>query len=619
MSYFNKIKNYSYMLVSANTYSDKMILALRLLFLALIIKACTKPCQTQDTVKIIIRQILKEIMKNSYCDVISILHNNVPSIVEESLMLIDWHSYYITNSEIEDRECDGFIVYSESLTELRSAFAKSIQENSDQLLNKKIFVLYGGIKEDKNDLMNLYPKGTRVAFLQVTGDDMSNIWNKKAEMDLSLKLTLGLSGEERILKSASDLNFIEFSLKSWIPQIGRNFRISLFRWRPFVMYQEDSKTFTGAEYDIVREITKDWPVEHKFHRHSSAQGTPGFWAEVVDEVVRGDSDIALGSLWQSVHGRKNVSVTYPFNQFCVTFLVPKPKLLSVVSFTFQPLSLNLWLIIILLFVVTCFLIQLLTYFVQKSAICSQNVPFTDNTTLIFYGIRIFTLGSVKKTIPAALLYLRILFLAFAFACLCLSTAYSAGFTSSLTYPRYEDPIWTVSDMIKQNIKLSFRRSSGGTVVLSLLENSANPAVRSLANTLASNDSDDYSNAMITQDLGRRYITGTDNLDDYLKTHCQVLKECIQRENIVLVMQKNSPFLSFFNKQIQRYIEHGFVDYWHNRALSQSNMTFMSNFYTVYAEDYHAKPLNIEKLQGAFYLLIVGLLSGFIVFLMELVY
>lgn len=340
--------------------------------------------------------------------------------------------------------------------------------------------------------------------------------------------------------------------------------------------------------------------------------------EVIDEVNNGESDVAIGSLWQSAYAPKNVSLTYPHNQFCLTFLVPKPKLLPDTSYVFQPLNSYLWLLIIAVLLIMCFSIQLLACFHRKSK-TFRHVVCTDNVALVLHGIRIFTLGSVKRTIPAALNYLRILFLAFAFTSLCLSTAYSAGFTSSLTYPRYSAPMRTIKDMLKRNIKLTAVRDVDRPIIQSYLEESPNPHVSSLAKQVISNSSDKYSSAIIVLDLDRKYITKTDYLDDYYRTHYQLLRECVKRQNVVFVLQRDSPFLQYFNEQIQRFIEHGFVDYWHRMALGESNMSFVKNFYTVYVEDYHPKPLDIKKLQGAFYLLNVGLCLGFIIFLIELIY
>lgn len=80
--------------------------------------------------------------------------------------------------------------------------------------------------------------------------------------------------------------------------------------------------------------------------------------------------------------------------------------------------------------------------------------------------------------------------------------------------------------------------------------------------------------------------------------------CKTGKNGIRNATKFSTF-AVFNKQIQRFIEHGFVDYWYKGALTEFNISFMSNFYAAYVENYYSKPLNIEKLQGAFYLLTLG--------------
>lgn len=597
-----------------------MLLTKNFLFVAVLITLHSKQCKTEEVVQII-HKTIQEMVKNSYCVIYYTPKNKVPLIVQEALKLDNMHTFYSVTHQISDLKCGVFIIFSDSLEELHSAFARHLQE-SNQLLNKKILVFFSGntVLENKG-FMEIYPKSARVVFVEGVGEDMTNIWNTTTRTDHPIKVTFTSTGKEVIPKSIRDLDFKKFYTKSWRPQIDKKFRISLFRWSPYVIYHESTKTFTGAEYDIVREIIKDWPVEHKFHGYNDTK-MGGYWNEVVDEVDDGKSDIALGSLWQSVFSsHNNVFCSYPYTQVCITFLVPKPKLLSDASYVFQPLSLKLWILIIVVMFITCLCVRILTLLEQKGNIMRQRqrIKHSNTLTLIFYGIRIFTLGSIKRIIPAALIHLRILFLAFAFTSLCLSTAYSGGFTSSLTSPRYEDPIWTIKDMIKQNIKLSADTYNHKAHTETFLGKSANPDVRSFANKIASNNSDKYSGARVVQDLNRKYITGSEYLDDYSKTHYQVLRECIKQEHLVLALQRNSPFLSFFNKQIQRFIEHGFVDHWHNIALSGPNMSYMSNFYTVYVEHYHPKPLNIQKLQGAFHLLNAGLLLGSLIFLIELIY
>lgn len=597
---------------------------MNLLFVVLLsMMGFTKQFETQEKLKII-QQIIQQAVKDSNCVVYTSYATNIaPLIVEEALQKVDKHTMYTTNQQIKNMNCNVFIIFAETLEGVETTFAENIRESDQLLMRKKILIFYKGTAVfEKEYLMGIFPKGTRVVFVEGLSDDMTQIWNKTAAVTYRPpKMTFGFSGREITLKSAKDVNLRSFQQKTRILRLDRKFRISLFRCTPFVVYNQNSNTFTGTEYNMIKEVLKDFELEYLFHEHTK-ENAYSFWNEVVNEVSRGDSDIALCSLWQSAHIRRNVSLTYPHNQLCITFLVPKPKLLSEVSYVFQPFHLSLWLLVIAAVLITCFFVRLLTYFCHTDRTNRQSVAFSDNFTPILHAIRIFTLGSVKGTIPTTQTHLRVLFIVFAFAGLCLSTAYSAGFTSSLTYPRYSEPIWTIKDMIKQNVKISVKEhvdENEEASFKSFLNEFVNPDVRSLANQFASDDSDKYSHARLVKVWGGRYVTDTEDMDDYSKTHYQVLRECIMQENIVFVLQRNSPFISFINKQIQRFIEHGFVDYWYKKSLIESDMSYMSNFYTTYVENIRPKPLHGKKLQGAFYLLNCGLLLSFIVFLAELMY
>lgn len=595
--------------------------AINILFVVMLALICTRECKMEDSIEIV-RRIVQEIINNSYCIVFSSFTDKIASVVQKAFVRTrtnNVHTFYVTDKEIENLRCNGYIIFSEKLSDLQSAFGARILA-SDQLLNMKILVLYHGTVSDRSKLANLFPKGTRAIFVEGLKDDSIEIWNKTATRSLPLKITFTLTGKEVTLNSIKDFDFKEFRERSWRPQIDRKFRISLFDSKPYVVYHKESKTFSGMEYRMVEEATKNLPVEYRIHGLNNSKEARGFWDEIVNDVIRGDSDLAFSSLFQAYTVMKNVSLTIAHSQACITFLVPKPELLSEASYVFQPLHLNLWLLILTVTVITSLCVRFLTHLGQKFDRNTENITFSENISPIMFGIRIFTLGSVKKRIPSSQIYLRVMFLAFAFTCLCFSTAYSGGFTSSLTYPRYSKPIWTVKDMVEQNVRLAYPQTPiDKALLISVLKDSVNPYARFLIHKIASDDSNKYSDAILIKISGQKYITNTADLDNYFKTHYQVLRECLKQESLVFVLQKNSPFTSFFNSEIQRFVEHGFVDYWYRIALSDSDMSYMSNFYTVYVQDFRPKPLNCKKLQGAFYLLAVGLLAGLISFLLELKY
>lgn len=134
--------------------------------------------------------------------------------------------------------------------------------------------------------------------------------------------------------------------------------------------------------------------------------------------------------------KRQLDMTIPYSQICLTFLVPKPQLLSSETYILQPLQKCTW-IAYCIFILGMALILYLFASTYKNIILKEKgVAYLEFSNALFTMIRISTLVSLPNFPKAFEFVFRLLLSICYFTALMVSTGYSGGFTSSLTYPRY---------------------------------------------------------------------------------------------------------------------------------------------------------------------------------------
>lgn len=225
----------------------------------------------------------------------------------------------------------------------------------------------------------------------------------------------------------------------WKPQIQREFRISLFHCPPHVIYDNETARYTGNEYRIANEITRDWKT--KINHHEEA---PNLWEEVRRDLKTNKSDLGLCAHFQHFALKDDLAVSYPFDVRCLTFLVPKPKLLPDVTFVFQPMTSTLWALI----AISVFLFSFFAYVLFR---CLKKGRKFSMVVLDVFGSIVTNAVVVKGVYERA--SLRQAFLFWNLTALLLVTAYNSGISSTLTYPRHTKPIKSIADMIRYNVRI----------------------------------------------------------------------------------------------------------------------------------------------------------------------
>lgn len=249
--------------------------------------------------------------------------------------------------------------------------------------------------------------------------------------------------------------------------------------------------------------------------------------------------------------------------------------------------------------------------------------FKDFGECFIIVFRSFTAGGYDKFPPPFQYLFRYILTVWLVGNVIISTGYSAGFTSSLTSPRYTKPINHLEDMVDQKIVWGVPESDSRDN-MAKSENEALVAIsKKFQLEVHSTDRTrrirrgNY--AIMTKRLPESYITDTENLDRYGKTHLKILLDCVGVHHLVIGMQTHSPFKDIFDEKIMRFVEGGLANHWYSIIKSKYSVELDSYFSTYVEITKHYYALKLSQIQGSFYALIIGLLLSFFAFFAELFY
>ncbi|RZC42163.1 hypothetical protein BDFB_003754 [Asbolus verrucosus] len=280
------------------------------------------------------------------------------------------------------------------------------------------------------------------------------------------------------------------------PRSGTPLIVSAFNCAPFFYVDEENHITGGLEYQIINAIFHKWSHVYNMLNQTESRKNLNKWTIIMETVADKSADLAGCSQWQIFMNLSKVDTTYPLTQVCVTYLVPKPKLLPHFTFLLQPFNLMSWLITLAMFsLVSTFLIGI--HHVYK-------------------------------------LFMRDLKL-------------DTGITSSLTNPRLTTPIKTIDDMVTHNVKWLEIAHLKNSFKASKVEN-----LQKLADLAVLDKQQDV--AFGTKQLSNLYLTDIENLNDYDKNHLTVLNECFGNFYTVFVMKKRSPYTKIIDKYLGRFHE-----------------------------------------------------------------
>lgn len=522
--------------------------------------------------------------------------------VNSALMRLEDKTFVVVNanSPVQDFKSTAHVlIFKNALLNQLNVMEYIPEHNLRESVRSIVFIQKGMRNFAMGQLEEAYPVGTEVVLVQETLSSVCIhvLWNGNS---FCVNSTRGIKS----------LLVEKFGGRARRPMPKGVFTVQTFDCPPYVHNDKRKKHYSGIEYNILKEVTRNWAVVVNVARDNDVQRSK--WSFALDVLLEGKADMAMCSMWFNslVTLVPNVTFTYPFMSTCVTLLVPKPQLLPDISYVFQPVQLNLWISCIVLIPLMSFVIQ----------VFSKNSDFASPT---FNSIRILTLGSLTTPPAPDQQALRFILASFSVTSLLLSTAYAAGFISLLTYPRLVKPISYAEDVVQMEVKIDaevpdvaqladfFRKFENRN-----MQRMAELMVSSMLEEYRGLDTKDF--ARIVKLIGGKYVSDTDAFDNYKRTHLRLLKECLFEAYNSFVLRKESRYVAFFNKVLVQLHEHGFLVHWYRESTVDPSYSYMSNFFSSYvSENFGHDSLTVSKLNGAFVMLGIGLGLSLIVFFCEI--
>jgi hypothetical protein len=521
--------------------------------------------------------------------------------------------------------CEGYIIFSNRMDDINSLFTLELINNY--------------FKPHKNIL--LFTKSSKnINIQEVYAATELHDLNLVIVEDMKLNTAMGVGKRaifvpeeaKQIPTSVHQLYSLNVSRNSvflkkpkWSPpnvlaKFNQTFSVAFFDCPPFAVFNETSHIYDGVEIKMLNEILKDWPTYYDFLKPRKNSGEY-LYGNILRRVRQDNYDLGICTPWQQTVYKYNIAKSVEYTVMCKNFLVPRPKLLSNYSFIFQSLLLNIWFLYFL--TLTC--CSLITYIMS---VLLNRLSSTDSSKytlerIILYLIRVFSLGSIYRIPHQNISSVRLLLTSICIFCLLISIYYSAGLTISLRFPRFSKKIDALQDIVENNIKWL----EPNDWMKHWMKNTTSDILHKLADQFEAYHSIPERNkkmrngnyALFVETLPgltkNYYVMLTESLDEYGRKELKIVAENVGCFYTVFPLKENSPYLDIFNRAIHNFIEFGFMNYWFQDFVNKPKYRFMKNFFQRYSTEVH-QVIDLEKLQGAFFLLIIGLALSALVFICE---
>ena len=502
--------------------------------------------------------------------------------------------------------CNGYVMVSSTFQDVETTL---LQQPENFMVHKNILIFFNGVGNFDTKafkvLSKLHALPIYVVELKLTNDEYNvRVFDVYQQQYVpKLEYTKGTGGNGNVIKNWRP----DFSLTD------RKFKIAVFNCTPYVRISSNGTVLGGVEVKIIKHVTRDFRIEYVVHPNKFSS-----YKTTLLEVQNKFSDLSGCSKWLQYVDVSRSDMTTTYFQTCITFLVPKPNLLPDVTFIFQPIGYQLWLVNPVCMACVSVLLTLMAR--------ARNVGDHSWTSISSNALRVWSLTTLNGTpgFPKTA-RLRLVVTAWALFSVVTSTKYSAGFSSALTYPMHGARINSLQDMIDRDVPWGEEANS----IAQLFRNVDSKVFGELSKRFRLEEragdrerlvrTDNYAFLVKVLQGQRQHLVDARGLDEYGRTHLRVLPGCVGSCYFVFPLKKNSPFKSMFDGEIAKLTEHGFVDRWF--AEVKSKTPHMERLYSSYVDPSNGRRVSFEfaRFQGALYILIVGLLLSLVCFVFEVCY
>ncbi len=407
----------------------------------------------------------------------------------------------------------------------------------------------------------------------------------------------------------SNVSRIELGFDNERNLMGRYLKVATLNFPPVVFISNQS--IYGIEPSLMEVLASDlnftfdyFPVSpNEMWGSVSGEGENLKATGLLGALMKKEADVALGNLYID-YTRLSIigfSSYYKISEEC--FSVPATRPYPKWTALYYPFSNEVWIATI----TSIFFVILTLRLVAKWSIESSVVDaYYHDSVLCFLTVWGHLFG-LQQTQEIRSMANRIFLVWWLFGALILSTGYRSGLISFMTFPFTPPPINTIEQLVASPI----RKIIYDPLMKEILMKSDNSLQRQLGSQVITNDNLTYMFSLMDSDGwavdanldNLRYVVATQYPMTQAGPRVHLMSECVFSMRAALGLQKESPLKPYFDREIQRVIEAGLVEY-HRSRFAKKAATWNPT-----ASKKKIVAFSLDSLQGAFYsFAIFGLLS-----------
>ncbi len=393
-------------------------------------------------------------------------------------------------------------------------------------------------------------------------------------------------------------------------------KIGTLHYPPFIFHEEDR--VYGIEPSLLHILAAklNFTFEYAFAAPNE------MWGAIVDfggnnvsitglvgMLHRGEVDVTLGNLYLDYNRKKYIDFTQPYGISNECFMVPVPLPYPKWTALYEPFEWSVW--TALLLSVTFAALTL------RFAAKLQNVASTFNDIflcILFFLGHVLGMNQNHQGIHSATS--RFLFIIWLLCTFVIATIYRSELISYMTSPYTPPPV----DTIKQLVDSSLSKIAYGTFVRDILLSSDIRLLKQLGQQMIVTRNFTYLFSLMKTGLwatdsskeSLQYQVGVHFKGANIRDRMHLMSECVLPGLNAFGLKKDSHLRPAFNYELQRLLESGLIEYHRSEFAKKSTKNGNQASKTAALVD----PLSLNDLQGAFYLLIVGLLFSLLCFVIE---
>lgn len=224
---------------------------------------------------------------------------------------------------------------------------------------------------------------------------------------------------------------------------------------PFVVIekrQNGSLEFKGRDIEVINALADilQFKIEYSYIGVYGTATSNGSLVGSFKALQDGVADLAVGDLWigEERHGAFDASKSYIREK--IVFIVPPGDEYGPFEQFIQPLSLELWLLVVFVFLLGAATI----FVIRRASKQTQNFVFGTRVEHPYLNMFIGFVGGDQKILPKRN-FARFLLMAFLMYSLIVRTVYQASFYQILKSNRHHKEAQTIDEMVNRNYTIYF--------------------------------------------------------------------------------------------------------------------------------------------------------------------